>query len=63
MRPEQKSVRLLGVTRSKGKMYEYGLPEKQHININENPTRHFHCAPGRAGRCNQSGRRISFFRI
>lgn len=42
MRPEQKSVRLLGVTRSKGKMYEYGLPEKQHININENPTRLFH---------------------
>ena len=42
MRPEQKSVRLLGITRSKGKMYEYGLPEKQHININENPTRLFH---------------------
>ena len=42
MRPERKSMRLLGVTRSKGKMYEYGLPEEQHISINEDPTRLFH---------------------
>ena len=41
MKPEQKSLRLLGVTRSKGKMYEYGLPEEHHIAINNDPVKLF----------------------
>ena len=33
MRPESNSRRLFGITRSKGKMYEFGLPEQAHIAI------------------------------
>lgn len=33
MRPEAASRRYLGITRSKGKMYELGLPEKSHIEV------------------------------
>lgn len=36
MRPEFNSRRLFGITRSKGKMYELGLPENSHIEIPEN---------------------------
>lgn len=39
MRPEQKSQTLLGVTRSKAKMLEYGVPEKHHIKITQDPAR------------------------
>lgn len=35
MKPEFKSRRLFGITRSKGKMYELGLPEDFHIEIPE----------------------------
>lgn len=33
MRPEANSRRYLGITRSKGKMYELGLPEESHIAV------------------------------
>jgi hypothetical protein len=33
MKPEYNSRRLFGITRSKGKMYELGLPEASHIAI------------------------------
>ncbi|MFA6971880.1 MAG: DEAD/DEAH box helicase [Gallionella sp.] len=36
MRPESNSRRLFGITRSKGKMYELGLPEALHIAVPEN---------------------------
>ena len=36
MRPESNSRRLFGITRSKGKMYELGLPEDSHIAIPAN---------------------------
>ena len=36
MRPEFNSRRLFGITRSKGKMYELGLPEAQHIAVPAN---------------------------
>ncbi|PCJ87370.1 MAG: DEAD/DEAH box helicase [Thiotrichaceae bacterium] len=35
MTPESNSIRLFGITRSKGKMYEFGLPEEDHIAIPE----------------------------
>lgn len=39
MRPEQSSRTLLAVTRSKAKMFEYGLPEHEHIKIRRDPAR------------------------
>ena len=36
MRPEFNSRRLFGITRSKGKMYELGLPEGLHISVPQN---------------------------
>ena len=41
MRPEQKSQLLLGVTRSKAKMLEYGVPEEYHIKITQDPAKLF----------------------
>lgn len=41
MRPEKKSQLLLGVTRSKAKMLEYGVPEKHHIEIKQDPAKLF----------------------
>ncbi|NOT23096.1 MAG: DEAD/DEAH box helicase [Nitrospiraceae bacterium] len=35
MKPESKSRRLFGITRSKGKMYEFGLPIESHIAVPE----------------------------
>src|SRR5689334_1777886 len=37
MKPEQASRTLLGITRSKAKMYEYGVPEDHHIKIPRDP--------------------------
>lgn len=31
MKPERNSLRIYGITRSKGKMYELGVPEESHI--------------------------------
>jgi POLQ-like helicase len=36
MKPEFNSRRLFGITRSKGKMYEFGLPESMHLALPEN---------------------------
>lgn len=41
MRPEQKSQTLLGVTRSKAKMFEYNVPNEHHINIPQDPAKLF----------------------
>ncbi len=49
MRPEQKSQQLLGVTRSKAKMVEYGVPEKHHIKIMQDPAKLFTLSIGLLG--------------
>jgi len=49
MRPEGKSQRLLGVTRSKAKMWEYGVPEEDHIRIPDDPAQLFTLAIGLLG--------------
>ena len=49
MRPERRSQLLLGVTRSKAKMYEYGVPEEQHIKIKQDPAKLFTLAIGLLG--------------
>lgn len=41
MKPERESLRLLGVTRSKAKMYEYSVPESHHIKIEQHPAKLF----------------------
>lgn len=33
MRPESESMRLFGITRAKGKMYELGIPESRHLQV------------------------------
>jgi len=33
MKPETRSRRLLSITRSKAKMYEYDVPEEHHIDL------------------------------
>lgn len=49
MRPEEKSQTLLGVTRSKAKMIEYGVPEKHHIKIRQDPAKLFTLSIGLLG--------------
>lgn len=49
MSPEQKSQTLLGITRSKAKMLEYGIPEKHHIKITQNPAKLFTLSIGILG--------------
>jgi POLQ-like helicase len=49
MRPETNSLRLLGITRSKAKMYEYGVPLSQHIAISRDPARLFPLSIGLLG--------------
>ena len=49
MKPEQASLSLLGVTRSKAKMYEYGVPLADHIKIVRNPAQLFTLAIGLLG--------------
>jgi POLQ-like helicase len=49
MRPEQASLSLLGMTRSKAKMYEYGIPPEHHINITRNPAQLFTLTIGLLG--------------
>ncbi|KIX14959.1 DEAD/DEAH box helicase, partial [Dethiosulfatarculus sandiegensis] len=49
MRPEQRSQKLLGVTRSKAKMYEYGVPEEHHISIPQDPAKLFSLTIGMLG--------------
>lgn len=49
MKPEQKSQLLLGVTRSKAKMFEYGVPEEHHIKITQDPAKLFSLSIGLLG--------------
>lgn len=49
MRPEQSSRVLLAITRSKAKMFEYGLPESEHIKITRDPARLLRLAVGMLG--------------
>jgi superfamily II DNA/RNA helicase len=49
MRPEQKSQLLLGVTRSRAKMLEYGVPEEHHIKIIQDPAKLFTISIGLLG--------------
>lgn len=49
MRPEKKSQLLLGVTRSKAKMLEYGVPEEHHIKITQDPAKLFTISIGLIG--------------
>ncbi len=49
MKPERKSHLLLGVTRSKAKMLEYGVPEEHHIEIKQDPARLFTISIGLLG--------------
>ena len=49
MKPERKSELLLGVTRSKAKMLEYGVPEEHHIKITQDPAKLFTISIGLLG--------------
>lgn len=49
MKPERSSFQLLGVTRSKAKMYEYQVPEDYHIQIIKDPSRLFNLSIGILG--------------
>jgi len=49
MKPEQESLRYLGITLSKAKMYEYGVPERYHIKILQDPALLFALAIGLLG--------------
>ena len=49
MKPEQKSQRLLGITRSKAKMLEYSIPEEHHIKITQDPVKLFTISIGLLG--------------
>lgn len=49
MRPEQKSKLLLGVARSKAKMFEYSVPEEHHIKITQDPAKLFTLSIGLLG--------------
>ena len=49
MKPEQKSKLLLGVTRTKAKMLEYGVPEEHHITLTQDPAKLFTISIGLLG--------------
>jgi len=49
MRPEQRSQTLLGITRSRAKMFEYDVPERYHIKILQDPARLFTLSIGILG--------------
>lgn len=49
MKPERESLRYLGITRSKAKMYEYSVPERYHIKIPQDPALLFTLAIGLLG--------------
>lgn len=49
MKPEQRSQTLLGITRSKAKMFEYDVPDRYHIKITQDPTRLFTLSIGILG--------------
>jgi len=51
MKPMQKSNSLLSVTRSKAKMYEFGVPVKDHVELDRDPAQLLCLAIGMLGDC------------
>lgn len=49
MRPEKNATRLLSITRSKAKMYEFQVPLPDHIALTQNPNQLFSLAVGMLG--------------
>ena len=49
MRPSRNARRLLGITRSRAKMWEFRVPERYHIDIPEDPTKVFDLAVSALG--------------
>ncbi len=49
MQPKAESKKVLGITRSKAKMYEYSIPDNYHIKIQEDPARLLRLAIGIVG--------------
>jgi len=49
MKPERAANRLLATTRSKAKMYEYDVPEEEHIELAHSPNKLFSLAVGLLG--------------
>lgn len=49
MKPKQRSKTLLGITRSKAKMYEYSIPDEHHIKIQTQPAQLFRLTIGILG--------------
>lgn len=49
MKPEQRSHTLLGMTRSKAKMFEYNVPLADHIAVTQDPSRLFRLSIGILG--------------
>lgn len=49
MKPEQESRRLLNITRSKAKMLEFSIPEKDHLKLKQDPARLFPISIGMLG--------------
>ena len=49
MKPKHKSHNLLNVTKAKAKMFEYSIPESEHINITEEPAKLFTLSIGLLG--------------
>ena len=49
MRPERNARRLLGITSAKAKMWEYKVPKRYHIEVDDDPTILFDLAIGAVG--------------
>lgn len=49
MKPREKSHRVLSITRSKAKMFEFNIPEKQHITLPDDPAKLFDLTIGILG--------------
>ena len=49
MKPRQESQRVLSITRSKAKMFEYDVPEEHHIRIPQDPAKLFSISIGLLG--------------
>ncbi len=49
MKPRQTAHTILSITRSKAKMYEYGVPEEHHIAVPRDPAKLFDLTIGILG--------------
>ncbi|MEA3280067.1 MAG: DEAD/DEAH box helicase [Thermodesulfobacteriota bacterium] len=61
MKPERNARRLLGITRAKATMWEYHVPESDHISIEDNPAVLFDLAIGSLGDLSASVNGEDFF--